>query len=311
MAERETAARQRFRETGLSYEQSLTMRLEPRLPFVPHLHSLNRWRTEARFNLFPPALLPPPVVFPPPLTENLDSQGKDASEDKRNKLIILPKPDPNRVIGAKRKTPPPAGTSKLRQLLISSKVKQNDEWRCAICRINVTSEKTLAEHLGGKKHKANEGRKKAKKMEKNSERRFTEEKPADSLEMKCASTEMDDMEKTPKLSNEKIKNEEDEQLITIEGKAKWFLQKKSADFLEKHTPTAMDEMKKTPFSKKRKFKFWCEICSVGTHSRVVMKNHKTGKKHTRRLLEVGKRNVAALTTATTDTVIEQGRYNDA
>ncbi|KAE8668546.1 hypothetical protein F3Y22_tig00112293pilonHSYRG00144 [Hibiscus syriacus] len=257
------------------------MRLEPRLPFVPHLHSLNRWRTEARFNLFPPALLPPPVVFPPPLTENLDSQGKDASEDKRNKLIILPKPDPNRVIGAKRKTPPPAGTSKLRQLLISSKVKQNDEWRCAICRINVTSEKTLAEHLG------------------------------DSLEMKCASTEMDDMEKTPKLSNEKIKNEEDEQLITIEGKAKWFLQKKSADFLEKHTPTAMDEMKKTPFSKKRKFKFWCEICSVGTHSRVVMKNHKTGKKHTRRLLEVGKRNVAALTTATTDTVIEQGRYNDA
>ncbi|KAE8687664.1 Detected protein of unknown function [Hibiscus syriacus] len=169
MAEREMAAQQRFRETGLSYEQSFTMRLDSRLPFVPHLHSLKRWRTEACFNMFPPALLPPLVVLPPPVTETLDSQVKDTSEDKRNKLIILPKPDPNRVLGAKRKPPPPAETSELRQLLISSKVKQNDEWKCGICKINVTSEKTLAEHLGGKKHKANEARQKARKTEENSD----------------------------------------------------------------------------------------------------------------------------------------------
>ncbi|KAE8654568.1 hypothetical protein F3Y22_tig00117048pilonHSYRG00800 [Hibiscus syriacus] len=292
MAEREMAVQQRFRETGLSYEKSLTMRLDPRLPFVPHLHSLNRWRA---FNLFPPALLPPPVVLPPPLTENLDYQVKDASEDKKNELIILPKPDPNRFLGAKWKTPPPAGTCELHQLLISSKVKQNDEWCCTICQISVSSEKTLAEHVG----------------ERGGAERYTEEKPADSLEMKCASTARDDMEKTPEVSNEKIKNEEDEQLIKTEGKAKWFPQKKSADFLEKHTPTAMDEMKKTRFSKKRKFKFWCEICSVGTHSGVVMKTHKTGKRHTRRLLEVGKRNIASLVTAITDTVTEPGRSNDA
>ncbi|KAK8654879.1 hypothetical protein V6N13_107475 [Hibiscus sabdariffa] len=313
VTEWETAAMHRVRETGLTYEQSLTMHLDPRFCLVPHFHSLNRWRPEACFNLLPPppTLLPSPVVLPPPLTQVLESEVKDASEEKKNRLIILPKPDPNRVVGAKWKTPPPAGTTELPQPSISSKVTQNEEWSCAICQINATSEEVLAGHLGGKKHKANEERKKAHEREKNSD------------------TNVVPLPKKLKQSDEitedngKIKNEKD-----LQGKAESLLEKKFADSLEKkHAPPAMDEAERksevslekkhvptvmnvvemTPeLRKKKKIKIRCEICSVDLNSEVMMETHEKGRKHKARLREIGKSNVAALaTTATTNTFTKQ------
>ncbi|KAK8697228.1 hypothetical protein V6N13_113380 [Hibiscus sabdariffa] len=319
VTEWEMAAMHRVRETGLSFEQSLTMHLDPRLP----LHSLNRWRPEACFNMLspPPTLLPSPVVLPPPLTQVLESEVKDASEEKKNRLIILPKPDPNRVVGAKWKTPPPAGTTELPRPSISSKVTQNEEWSCAICQINASSDEVLAGHLGGKKHKANEARQKAHEREKNSDTNIVtlpkKHKQSDEI------TE----------DNGKIKNEKDLQLIKIDVKAENLMEKKVADSLEKkHAPTAMDDVEKkfedslekkhaptvmnvvdmTPKLEKKKKKFRCEICSVDVNSEVIMKTHEKGRKHKARLREIGKSNVAALaTTATANTFTKQATSSNA
>ncbi|GMI89293.1 hypothetical protein HRI_002598600 [Hibiscus trionum] len=322
-AELEMAAMHRVRGTALSYEQSLTMLLDPRLPLVPHFHSLNSFRPEAHFSLFPPppqpTLLPPPIVLPPPMPQVLESKVKDASEEMKNRLIKLPKPDPNRVVGAKWKTPPPAGTTELPQPSISSKVKQNDEWSCAVCQISATSEEALAGHLGGNKHKANEARQKAREMEKNSNTVTLPKK------LKQSDEKSED--------NGKMKTEKDEQLIKREGKEEGFMEKKIADSLEKkHAPTAMDEVEKksadslekkhaqtvmdagemTPKIRKKKgIKLRCEICSVDLNSEVAREIHKKGRKHKARLLKFGKSNAAALATPITDTVAEQATSNDA
>ncbi|XVF35576.1 hypothetical protein REPUB_Repub18cG0157800 [Reevesia pubescens] len=294
MAAWEIEARHRAYETGSSFEPRLTMRLAPRLPFMHHhFNNHNSWRPQAPFNLFPPPPTPPPPpMLPPPVTEIWNTEVKDIFEGNKNKLIILAKPDPNRIVGAKWKTPPPAGAGELPLPLISLKNKPDEEWSCAICQVSATNEKGLTEHLQGKKHKKKEARLKAERIEKNSNT-TTLPKKLRQLDQKLE-------------DKEKLKNTKDEQLIKREKKAESF-RKKYADFLEmKHGPTAIDEVEITPeIITKKKYKFWCETCLVGAHSEVVMETHIKGKRHIARLMELDKNDAASPATTSTNTVTEQ------
>ncbi|TYI17559.1 hypothetical protein ES332_A07G032900v1, partial [Gossypium tomentosum] len=220
---------------------------------------------QSPFSLFPPSLPLSPILLPSPLTQVLDNEVKNTTEKK--KLIILEKPDPNRVVGVKRKTPPLEGTGELPLPSISSKGKQQDEWSCAICRVSTTSEKGFTEHLQGKKHKANEARLRANILEKSSN----------------TSTKTITVQKKLGLSNQ---NEKDELLSKGEKAEERFTEKKYADSFKKEQT---DEAEMTPeLGKKKKFKFWCDICLVGMHSEVVMETHKKGKKHIAGLLKLDK-----------------------
>lgn len=182
-------------------------------------------------------------------------------------VVLQEKPDPNRVVGVKRKTPPLEGTGELPLPSISSKGKQHDEWSCAICRVCTTSEKGFTEHLQGKKHKANEARLRANILEKSSN----------------TSTKTITVQKKLGLSNQ---NEKDELLSKGEKAEERFTEKKYADSFKKEQT---DEAEMTPeLGKKKKFKFWCDICLVGVHSEVVMETHKKGKKHIAGLLKLDK-----------------------
>lgn len=183
-------------------------------------------------------------------------------------VVLQEKPDPNRVVGVKWKTPPLEGTGELPLPSISSKGKQHDEWSCAICRVSTTSEKGFTEHLGGKKHKANEARLRANILEKSSN----------------TSTKTITLQKKLGLSNQ---NEKVELLNKGEKAEERFTEKKYADSFEKNQT---DEVEMTPeLGKKKKFKFWCDICLVGVHSEVVMETHKKGKKHIAGLLKLDKK----------------------
>ena len=239
------------------------------------------------------------------------------------------KPDPNRVIGAKRKTPPPAGELPLP--LISLKKKPNEEWSCAICQVSVTSEKGLTEHIQGRKHKVNEARLKAQRMEKYSHTNTTKlpKKPrqhgkvAEMLVTTGLGSETETEEKLPQLrknvdssdqkleDREKLKNKKDKLLIKREKKAERS-RKKLNSLVQKHGPT-VDKVETTPeLGKKKKYEFWCQICLVGAHSEVVMETHIKGRRHIARLLELDKKNAAVpttttTTTTTTNTVTEQAK----
>ncbi|KAK8697227.1 hypothetical protein V6N13_113379 [Hibiscus sabdariffa] len=127
---------------------------------------------------------------------------------------------------------------------------------------------------------------------------FTEKKIADSLEKKHTPTAMDEVEKK---SADSLEKKHTPTAMDEVGK-------KSADSLEKkHEPTVMDAVEMTPgLGRKKKFKFWCEICSIGVNSELAMETHIKGRRHRARLPETGKSNVAA---ATTDTVTEQTSNN--
>lgn len=58
--------------------------------------------------------------------------------------------------------------------------------------------------------------------------------------------------------------------------------KKDKSLLQKNQD-ADDLEKKRMESKKDKFEFWCDVCQKGTHTEIVMTNHKMGKKHIARV----------------------------
>ncbi|XP_017983231.1 PREDICTED: uncharacterized protein LOC18587823 [Theobroma cacao] len=316
MAEREMAAMHMARETALSFEHRLTMRLDPRRPFMHHFSNHHRWWSEERLDLLPPLPPPPPPMLPSRVTEVLDTQMKATSEGNKNKLIILAKPDPNRVVGAKRKTPPLAGELPLP--LINLKKKPDEEWSCAVCQVSATSEKGLTEHLQGRKHKAKEARLRAERMEKNSNTNTTRLPKKPRKRPKVAETETD--KKLTQLNKnvdgsdqkleerEKLKNKEDE--LPVQKKEAERFRKKNGNansLMKKHGLMAVDKVERTPeFRKKKRFKFWCEMCLVGAYSEVVMETHKKGKRHIARVQEHDENNAAApATTTTTNTVTEQ------
>ncbi|XP_038880353.1 zinc finger protein 385B [Benincasa hispida] len=100
----------------------------------------------------------PLPVCPVPNPQNEEPKPFD---DKKNKLIVLPKPDPAKFEG-KRKAEGEAAEVDTDQKTpthwISSKKLAKEEFVCSMCNVQVTSEISFNAHLKGKKHMAKEGR---------------------------------------------------------------------------------------------------------------------------------------------------------
>ncbi|OMO61717.1 Zinc finger, U1-type [Corchorus capsularis] len=309
--ERQVAAMHQTSESGLSFEQRLTMRFDPRCPFLHHVGNNHCWRPDERFDYLPPPPAPPlmpPFLSPPPMlqpgvTEILDSEVKATPEQNKDKLIVLAKPDPNRVVGTKRKTPPLTDAGELHRPLISLKNKHRNEWSCAICQVSATCEKGLTEHLQGRKHKAREAKLKAEAMEKNSN--------SNTMPLPKKAIKLDKVAELPVTTGlgsedtEKSKGNVDELPSKKEKKENFRKKLKNNSLQKKHGSTAADnKVEGTPeLTKTKKFKFWCQICMVGTYSEGVMENHKKGRKHIAGLKKLEENNAATPAT-TTNTVTE-------
>lgn len=207
--------------------------------------------------------------------------------------MLQAKPDAS-LSGTKRKavTPPTVGAGFLP--LIGWK-KPKEEWSCAICQVSATSERGLNEHLGGKRHKSKEAGLRAQRTGKNFSIGLCSKKTSN-----------------PTKPAEVTENPISEQVGEIEGKSLQFIReggssflniwktgiskKNEAPILQKEEDTAdskkngetVQKMQKIPENKKKKFKFWCEMCQAGAFSEKVMNNHKKGKKHVFRLQELNK-----------------------
>ncbi|KAI6682468.1 hypothetical protein NL676_036349 [Syzygium grande] len=94
-------------------------------------------------------------VSPLPLIRSPEATPTEIKPElNKDRLIMLPRPDPN-LPGAKRKaSTSPADAGELSTF--SRKKKTKEEWTCALCQVSATSEKGLKEHLEGKKHKIKE-----------------------------------------------------------------------------------------------------------------------------------------------------------
>ncbi|BBH08617.1 putative endonuclease or glycosyl hydrolase with C2H2-type zinc finger domain [Prunus dulcis] len=181
------------------------------------------------------------------------------------------------------KTPPTASASELPPTGL--KKKHKEIWSCAMCQVSARSQKVFNQHLNGKKHKANEARLRAQKLDKSSSSaplskqtaKFSEPEevtesldPSDGLDekMQDACTSKEKKEELPMQKDhcrEDLKIKDEVEMVQGPGRKEAV--------------------------RKKKFKFWCERCKVGAYSPKVMLAHMTGKKHIARRQEVTQSNV--------------------
>ncbi|GLT43683.1 hypothetical protein SLA2020_176170 [Shorea laevis] len=308
MVEREMAMR-RAAEMGLPYEEIFSMQSDSRLSYMDHFD--NRWFEDQRAYTSRGGLgcshdlLPqpePPLRMPEPPCDEVK-----ASRCKKDKFIMLARPDPN-LAGKKRKMPPESG---VHTLPLASSKKPKEEWSCALCQVSATSEKGLNEHLQGRKHKAKEEELRAQRMAKTSQTRPLPKKTGKhswvAKTSVSASSETERVEK--KSSGIKKTGNESNQKMELKNKDLELPLKKNqgAENFENKNETlrmAPEFKEKKKKNYKEKFKFWCEMCSIGAHSEVVMDAHIEGKKH-KIMLEKLDKNGKALLTPISTSIIEE------
>ncbi|KAI3811328.1 hypothetical protein L1987_21049 [Smallanthus sonchifolius] len=171
---------------------------------------------------------------------------KGIPEDNKKEVIFLGKLNDETVSGTKRKSASPVSEGSSQHGSDRSKKKAKEERSCAICHVSTTSERSLTEHLQGKKHRAKEAALVAKKTGANFGLGVATKNhiinPSSSLEKK----------------SETVKEAVDQ---TSEANK---------------TSSTFDQ---NDVNKKDKFKFWCEMCQVGALSETVMNTHRERMKH--------------------------------
>ncbi|KAF9680643.1 hypothetical protein SADUNF_Sadunf06G0142900 [Salix dunnii] len=292
MVEREMAMRG---GRGMSFEERLTMRLNSRQPQLPgpfvNQFDCSWLEDRLAFHGHGVSYMLPPVPRLPESEMKLlpEPEMKPSTENNKDKLIVLKKPDPN-LCGVKRKAVTPStGVGELPFAGIKKKPKE--EWSCALCQVCATSERGLSEHLQGRRHKAKEAELRAQKMAKNPNKASLPKKTAKTAKLAILTTglemeaEIEDESlqhnKSGNFSNKKLENKgeggdkNDAQLVQ---------KNQELNNLNKSMAESVQRKERTPEIKmKKKFKFWCEMCQIGAYSEMVMEAHKKGKKHLARL----------------------------
>ncbi|KAL5772928.1 hypothetical protein ACOSQ2_012852 [Xanthoceras sorbifolium] len=286
MMERETAGRVSS-ETGLSTEESHTTQLDLRFPFK---HKLDNVLLEDRLAFpenrslgFGLDMLPP--IFPQLSDAVMDENKSIVEVNKKGKLIMLAKPDPN-LCGIKRKAETlPAAPGELP--FTNMKKKAKEEWSCALCEVSATSERGLKEHLQGRKHKAKEVRLRAQalKMRNNSTSSHLKETGKQTKVVVGGDTANSEQ----KMKVEEESRKPNKAMDGSDQKMDGVVLKNKDEKLPKNQDNKNGKvLKKNQNAKnqrKRKFKLWCELCQIGAHSAVVMEGHKKGRKHLARIRE--------------------------
>lgn len=285
MVEREMAMRG---GRGMSFEERLTMQFDSRKPLLPgpFVNQFDCSWPEDRL-----AFHGHGVSYMLPAVPRLpESEMKPSTENNKDKVIVLKKPDPN-LCGAKRKAVKPAAEGVGELPFAGIKKKPKEEWSCALCQVSATSERGLNEHLQGRRHKAKEAGLRAQKMVRNPNKASLPKEttktakvtiPTAGLEMEAKiEDESLQLNKSDNFSKKKIENKEERgnrNNVQLEQK------NQQLEDLNKSMAEAVQTKERTPEIKtKKKFKFWCEMCQIGAYSEMVMEAHKKGKKHLARL----------------------------
>ncbi|KAH9768699.1 hypothetical protein KPL71_011698 [Citrus sinensis] len=266
MIEREMAM-YRAREMGLSIDDRFSMQLHTSYPLM---HQSNNCWLEDRFP-FPwnPSMgfehngLPPNFL---PHFSNGPWSGLEVN--KKDKLIMLPKPDTS-VCGSKQKAAtPPAGSGELP----STSSNKSKEWSCVLCQVSATTERDLDVHLQGKKHKAKEKLLRDLKMCINStSKKATESRDSADQEMK------------PNVEDESVKANK-----TVVGLDQKLEGGQTLQVKPNSNPCGSDQKTATPpagsgelpLTNSNKPKEWsCALCQVSAPTERGLDEHLQGRKH--------------------------------
>ena len=202
-------------------------------------------------------------------------------------LLLQAKPDPNLCrTKSNAVVPPTSDPNELHPFGLKKKPKE--EWSCALCQVSASCEKTLNDHLQGKKHMAKEAKLKSQNAGKNPNNAPVTKKTGGSTANSKLETEVEG--KTPgqnesaSVSNTKKDGVRDLKLKDVLPTQK---DKDAVDLKNtagSETMVQADGDEPVEQTTDNKFKVWCEMCQVGSLSSQVIEDHKKGKKHLAKLL---------------------------
>ncbi|XP_054805664.1 uncharacterized protein LOC129308529 isoform X1 [Prosopis cineraria] len=282
MLERELAFRRSLGEKFLLDEQ---VGLNPRLNVIP-CHD-NRPLEER-------------IAFPSSrqtvaqVTQPVNPRIKPDPDTNKYKLIMLAKPKPDLYREKRKVVTQDADDDDTEPSPASVRKKSKDDWSCALCSVSVTSEKALNEHRQGKKHKAREyaQKRRMQKIGMSASPSFTSknsEKSLKSPETIVTTTTSGlkakaDAQVQPEVTKVDTNNQTvvGEDLVEIKTEGKEMVEKIQTENSKKQNRTETEKVM-IPNAENKRFKFWCELCHVGSFSMIVMDNHKRGRKHNNRL----------------------------
>ncbi|KAL2502454.1 uncharacterized protein Fot_36302 [Forsythia ovata] len=217
-------------------------------------------------------------------TEPRISEVKPVSEEgkEKEKIVLLAKPH-EYIPGEKRKvaTSPLGDDCELPSAAVLRK-KAKEEWSCALCQVSTTSEQALKDHVQGKKHKSKEAALRAQRAGKNYTIGLFPKKAA--MPVTVVGTKTIGSEEGVKSATQSLHLNKMGGTSSKKNNMPLVQENRKLDNL-KNNQSEVQEMQKDGNSKKKRYKFWCEMCQVGAYSRTVMNAHKKGKKHVKRLQE--------------------------
>ncbi|XP_028760868.1 UBP1-associated proteins 1C isoform X2 [Neltuma alba] len=266
MLERELAFRRSLGEKFLLDEQ-MAIGLNPRLNVIP------------AYDTRP---LGERISFPQTVPQLAQSVKPADPKINMEKLIMLAQPSPE-MYRQKRKAVKQDADDDAEHCPVVNK-KPKDDWSCELCSVRVTSEKAFNEHLQGKKHKARESAKKRmQKTDTNAGSSSTSKnvehspKPIETTVTATTSDLEADVQAQPEVTRVgkdvvEVKTKDEEVVVKIQ----------STQDAEKQKGTEAEQAR-IPDAVNKRYKFWCDLCHVGSFSPVVMENHRLGRKHTNRL----------------------------
>ncbi|KAL6973816.1 hypothetical protein U1Q18_028000 [Sarracenia purpurea var. burkii] len=205
--------------------------------------------------------------------------------------------------GSKRKAVSPPAAGAIEFPSVGLKKKPKEEWSCAACQLSATSERALNDHLQGKKHKARETAIRAQKTGKNYAIGLLPKKTGNSIKHAENADNNQNLleEKLVRESLHMIKCEEvllRKKSSTVDVKQINELRLKvnqDTDESRNKIGDSLQNIQKNGDHKKKRFKFWCEMCQIGAFSEMVFNSHKRGKKHVARIQELNLNSGSVLT----------------
>ncbi|KAL2481121.1 Uncharacterized protein Adt_34087 [Abeliophyllum distichum] len=200
----------------------------------------------------------------------------------KEKIVLLAKPH-EYIPGEKRKaaTSPVVDDGELPSAAVLRK-KAKEEWSCALCQVSTTSEQALKDHVQGKKHKSKEAALRAQRAGKNYTIGLFPKKAA--MPVTVVGTKTLGTEGGVKSATQSLHLNKMGETSSKKNNTPLVQENRKLDNL-KNNQSEVQEMQKDGNGKKKRYKFWCEMCQVGAFSRTVMNAHKKGKKHVKRLQE--------------------------
>ncbi|XP_057753304.1 uncharacterized protein LOC130972967 [Arachis stenosperma] len=256
--------------------ESVQLRPPPPPPPPPPRRSLVEERVAMSLNN------PLNSTFAPPKSQQLQQlmapvkiEPCPEETSKKDKVIILDKPNPALHSGKQKAVIPPLDEHR----------KPKEVWSCALCQVSAPNQGVFSAHLQGRKHKAKEASLRQQNNSKSTDTSVSSKRrKSNEFTASIAAT----ISRSNAEADQQVKNLNMVDTARVESK-KGEQPEQNRQNIEplKNKNGTSDQAERRNALKKIHAKFWCETCQVGVWAEAVMEDHLKGKKHLNQMKKLG------------------------